>query len=109
MDSNQIIFLLSKNAENLSPEVLTTVRSELEQMSETQLMYLQSASFQKPSTIQLRAIFWGWERFFQEDIALGALKAVSFYGCGICWLANIFTANKPAQQFNFQQFQNSQS
>ena len=105
MDSNQVNFWLSINAECFAPEALQTIKSNLEQMNDNQMMYLQNASFEKPSTILLIAIFLGWERFWLNDIALGIVKIITAYGCGIWWLADIFTAKKRAQIYNFQQFQ----
>ncbi|MDR0833873.1 MAG: YIP1 family protein [Candidatus Symbiothrix sp.] len=74
-------------------------------MDDTQMMYLQSVSFQKPSTIFLIAILLGWERFFLDDIVLGIIKVITGYGCGIWWLIDIFSAKKRAQKYNFEQFQ----
>jgi len=105
MDTNQVNFWLSVNAENFAPETLPIIRGRLEQMNDNQMMYLQSTSFQKPSIILLIAIFLGWERFWLNDIALGIVKIITFYGCGIWWLVDIFTAKTRAQKYNFQQFQ----
>jgi len=105
MDSNQVNFWLSMNAENFAPEVLPIIKNGLEQMDDSKMMYLQSASFQKPSTILLIAIFLGWERFWLNDVALGIVKIITCYGCGIWWLVDLFTAQKRAKKYNFQQFQ----
>jgi len=105
MDSNQINFWLSVNAEKFAPESLPVIKSKLEQMDDSQMMYLQSASFQKPSTILLIAILLGWERFWLHDIALGIVKIITGYGCGIWWLIDIFTAKKRTFKYNFEQFQ----
>ena len=105
MDSNQVNFWLSINAANFAPEVLPTVKSKLEQLDDTQMMYLQSVSFKKPSTIFLIALLLGWERFLLDDIALGIVKVITAYGCGIWWLIDIFSAKKRAMKYNFEQFQ----
>jgi len=105
MDPNQINFWLSLNAENFAPETLPVIRGKLEQMDNSQMMFLQNTSFKKPSTILIIAIFLGWERFFLNDIALGIVKFITGYGCGIWWLIDLFTAKKRAQKYNFQQFQ----
>ncbi|MDR2424066.1 MAG: TM2 domain-containing protein [Prevotellaceae bacterium] len=105
MDNQQVNFWLAVNAENFAPEMLPVVKKTLEQIDDSQLMYLQNASFQKPSTIFLIAIFLGWERFFMDDIALGVIKVLTCFGCGIWWLIDIISAKKRAQKFNFKQFQ----
>ena len=105
MDTNKVNFWISINAENFSPEVLPVVKSRLEKMDDNQMMYLQNASFKKPSTIFLIAFLIGWERFFLKDVVLGIVKVITGYGCGIWWLIDIFTAKKRARNYNFQQFQ----
>jgi|GEM_PF-246750 len=105
MDTNQVNFWLATNAENFAPETHPAVKSKLEEIDNNQLMYLSNASFQKPSTILLIAIFLGWERFWLNDIALGIVKIITAYGCGIWWLIDLFTAKKRAQKYNFEQFQ----
>jgi len=105
MDTNQVNFWLATNAENFAPETLPVIKSKLEEIDNNQLLYLANASFQKPSTILLISIFLGWERFFLDDIALGIVKIITCYGCGIWWLIDIFSARKRALQYNFQQFQ----
>jgi len=104
MDTNQVNFWLSINAENFALEALPAVKSKLEQMNDNQMIYLQSASFKKPSTILIIAVLLGWERFFLGDVGLGILKVITGYGCGIWWLIDIFSAKKRAQKYNFQQF-----
>lgn len=105
MDSNQVNFWLSLNAEKFAPETLPAIKSKLEQMDDTQMMYLQSVSFKKPSTIFLIALIFGLERFLLNDIALGIVKVITGYGCGIWWLIDIFSAKKRAYKYNFEQFQ----
>ena len=105
MDANQINFWISINAENFAPEALPVVKGKLEQMDDTQMIFFQTVSFKKPSTILLIAIFLGWERFLLGSIGLGILKVITGYGCGIWWLIDVFTAKKRARKYNFKQFQ----
>jgi hypothetical protein len=105
METKQVNFWLATNAEMFAPEALAGIKSKLEQMDDSRLMYLSNASFHKPSTMLLIAIFLGWERFFMDDVGLGVVKLVTCYGCGVWWLIDIFSAKKRAQKYNFQQFQ----
>ena len=105
MDTNQVNFWLSINAENFAPETLPIIKSKLDQMDDTQMMYLQSTSFKKPSTIFIVALILGWERFLLDDIGLGVLKVMTAFGCGIWWLIDVISAKKRAQKYNFDQFQ----
>lgn len=105
MDNQQVNFWISANAGNFAPEVLPAVKRKLEQMDNTQMMYLSSVSFKKPSTIFLIAILLGLERFFLGDTKMAVLKLLTGNGCYIWWLVDIFSAKKRAMVYNFNQFQ----
>jgi hypothetical protein len=104
MEKAQANMWLSLNAENFTPQDLLAVREKLDTIEDDKFIFLQGASFQKPSIILILAIVLGWERFWLDDIALGAVKIFTFYGCGIWWLIDIFTAKDRAQKYNFKQF-----
>jgi len=105
MEKNQVNMWLSMNADKFSLQDLMYIRNTLEAMPNEQMMLLQGVEFKKPSTIFLIAILLGWERFFLNDIALGIVKVITGYGCGIWWLIDIFSAKKRAMKYNFQLFQ----
>jgi TM2 domain-containing membrane protein YozV len=109
MDNNQINFWFSINVENFNPNDLPAIKATLEQMDNNQMMFLQSASFKKPSNIFLIAFLLGWERFFLGDVGLGIVKVITGYGCGIWWLIDVFSAKRRAQKYNLQQFQKATS
>jgi len=105
MDTNQVNFWFSMNAENFAPETLPIIKGKLEQMNDSQMMFLQGASFKKPSTIFLVALLLGWERFLLGDIALGIVKVITGNGCGIWWLIDVISAKKRTYKYNFELFQ----
>jgi hypothetical protein len=109
MDSNQVTFWLSANADKFSPTDLPAIKAKLDEMDNNQMMFLQNVELKKPSTIFLIALLFGWERFFLGDISLGILKVVTGYGCGIWWLIDIFSAKKRAMTYNLKQFQKATS
>jgi hypothetical protein len=104
MEKDKVNLWLGMNAENFNPHDLMIVKDKLERMDDDKLFLIQSASFQKPQTILLLAIFLGWERFWLDDVALGVVKIITCYGCGIWWLIDIFTASDRAKKYNFTQF-----
>jgi hypothetical protein len=104
MDKSQVNMWLSMNAENFRPEDLMVIREKMEGTEGDNLMFIQGASFQKPSTILLIAIFLGWERFWLDDTTLGIIKIITCYGCLVWWLIDIFTAKDRAMKYNFRQF-----
>lgn len=106
MDANKINTFLAINAENFSPIQLQTIKEKLEQLDDDKLLLISSLSYQKPSTMLLISILLGWERFWMEDITLGLIKILTAYGCGIWWIADMFTAKKRAQKYNFEKLMN---
>lgn len=63
--------------------------------------FVQSADLNSPSTILLIAIILGWERFWLDDIALGLLKILTCFGCGIWWIIDIITAKERTFSYNY--------
>jgi hypothetical protein len=104
MEKSQVNMWLSMNAENFNPHDLMVIREKLEKLDEDKIFLIQSADFQKPSTILVIAILLGWERFWLDDMALGIVKIVTCYGCLIWWLIDIFTAKDRAKEYNFRKF-----
>jgi hypothetical protein len=104
MEKSKVDMFIGMNAENFSPQDLMIVKEKLEKMDEDKFFLVQGAEFQKPSTIFLIAILIGWERFWLDDIAMGIVKIVTGYGCGIWWLVDIFSAKERAMKYNFKKF-----
>ena len=73
-------------------------------MEDDKFFIVQTAGFQKPSTIFLIAVLLGWERFWLDDIGLGILKLVTANGCLVWWFIDIFTAKNRAKKYNFKKF-----
>jgi hypothetical protein len=101
MEKTKIDMFLGMNAEKFFPQDLAVIRERLEQLDDDKLYLVTSATLWSPTTILLIAIFLGWERFFLDDIALGVIKIITCYGCGIWWLIDLFTAQDRAKRYNF--------
>jgi hypothetical protein len=104
MEKSKVDMFIGMNAENFSPQDLMTIKEKLEKMDDEKFFLVQGAEFQKPSTIFLIAILLGWERFWLDDLAMGIVKIVTAYGCGIWWLVDIFSAKERAMKYNFKKF-----
>ena len=65
---------------------------------------LMSLNLQKPTIMLIIAIALGWERFFLDDMVLGAIKVITCYGCGIWWLIDIFSAQRRTYEYNYRKF-----
>ena len=105
MEQNQVNMWLSMNAKNFRQQDLDFIKNRLEAMPDDSVVYLQSASYKKPSTIFLIAFLFGWERFLLGSTGLGILKIMTGYGCGIWWLIDVITAKSRAKKYNLKQFQ----
>jgi hypothetical protein len=101
MEKSKVDMYIGLNAENFNPHDLMIVKEKLEQMEDDKFFLVQGVELQKPSTIFLIAILLGWERFWLGDVGLGILKIVTFYGCLIWWLVDIFSAKDRAKKYNF--------
>lgn len=101
MEKSKVDMFIGLNAENFNPQDMMVIKEKLERIDDDKFYLIQGVELQKPSMILLIAIFLGWERFWLDDIALGVVKIITCYGCGIWWLIDIFTAKERAQKHNF--------
>lgn len=92
---------LMKNGECFETFRLPEIQKRLEAVDDSSSGVVLGLSLQKPTIILIIAILLGWERFFLDDIALGIVKIITCYGCGIWWLIDIFTAKKRTYDYNY--------
>jgi hypothetical protein len=104
MEKSKVDMFVGMNIENFSPQDFMMVKDKLEKMEDDKFFILQGTEFQKPSTIFLIAILLGWERFWLDDVALGIVKIITFYGCMIWWIVDIISAKKRAKAYNIKKF-----
>lgn len=105
MEKSKVDMFLAANANKFSPEMLVSIQEKLKKMSDDQYVALSMVNLWNPVLIIVIAAFFGWERFFLEDIGLGVLKVVTCQGMGIWWLVDIFTAKKRTHIYNYQKLQ----
>ena len=94
---------LSMNSGNFKQTDLMMIKEKLEKLEDDKFSLIQGLNFQKPDTIFLIAILLGWERFWLNDVALGIIKVITFYGCLVWWLVDIFSAKERTYKYNLQQ------
>ena len=94
---------LSMNSGNFKQSDLMMIKEKLEKFDDDKFYLIQGLQFQKPDTIFLIAILLGWERFWLNDVALGIIKVITFYGCMVWWLVDIFSAKERTYKYNLQQ------
>ena len=95
------------NAENFKPEHFSSVKQRVSQMSDDKIDMLLTAKFHKPMTMLIIAIVvgeFGVDRFMLGQTGLGIAKLLTFGGCLIWWLIDIFTASNRAKDKNYETF-----
>ena len=93
-----------KNGECFDMMALQDVQNKLAEVDDSRSALLMGLSLQNPTLMLIIAIILGWERFFLDDIALGVLKVITCYGCGIWWLIDVFTAQRRTCEYNYKKF-----
>lgn len=93
-----------KNGENFDPLVIPSIQKKLEEIDDNNAAIVLGIGLMNPTLILVIAIVLGWERFFLNDIAMGILKIITCYGCGIWWLIDLFTATRRAKEYNYNKF-----
>lgn len=104
MKAELIQTFMMQNAECFDQMQLQDIQSQLASVPDEKAALVLSAGYQKPTVILIIAILLGWERFFLDDIALGVVKILTGYGCGIWWLIDIFSAKKRTTEYNYKKF-----
>lgn len=104
MEQQKIDMFVGQHTEDFEPADLMTIKQKLETMDESKFFYVNGQKYVEANTMLIIAILLGWERFWMDDIAMGVVKVLTGYGCGIWWLIDIFSAKKRARKYNFNKF-----
>lgn len=92
MEKSKIDMFIGLNAENFHTHDLMMIKEKLEKMEDEKFILIQATQFQKPTTIFLISFFLGIERFWLDDVLLGIIKLLTFYGFFIWWLVDLISA-----------------
>ena len=104
MRTELIQAFMMKNGECFDIMTAQEVQRQLSELDDSKAPFIMSLSLQDPTLIMVLAIFTGIERFFLDDMAMGVVKIITCYGCGVWWLIDIFSARKRAQAYNYRKF-----
>ncbi len=95
---------MMKNGECFDMMAAQDVQRQLSELDDSKAPFFMSLNLQNPTLILILAIFTGWERFFLNDMAMGIVKVITCYGCGIWWLIDIFSARNRTLEYNYKKF-----
>ncbi len=106
MQQIEAVKFLEENKYFLFPNNLYTdkqVEEALLSVSDFYEMSIRSVKFKDPGTLQIISVIpgsLGVDRFYLGEIALGALKYISFAGFGVWWIADILSAKNRCRTYN---------
>jgi len=95
---------LSANAKFFPPEKMAFIREQLMLIPEEQFSMVNTLDMKDPTTLLLVSIFvgeFGVDRFILGDIGLGVAKLLTFGGCGIWWIIDMFLIMGKTREVNF--------
>jgi len=104
MEQQQVEQWLAQNAKKLPAERVNELKDLLLKADENKAMAAQSISLKDPMTLTFIAWFVGYlgvDRFMLGQTGLGVAKLLTFGGCYIWAIIDIFTAGKRAKEFNY--------
>lgn len=104
MEKSKIDMFIGLNAENFHTHDLMMIKEKLEKMEDEKFILIQATQFQKPTTIFLISFFLGIERFWLDDVLLGIIKLLTFYGFFIWWLVDLISAKDRTKKYNYKKF-----
>lgn len=107
MKQNLIDSFVMKNGECFEPFQLTSIKEELEKVTDDKAPIILGLSFQKPTIILIISILLGWDRFFLDDIGLGLIKVLTCNGCLIWWVIDIVSAKRRTYEYNLKKIQDT--
>lgn len=86
------------------PQDMMALKDMLTRLPEDRLDLLYAVDLKNPTTIMLISIFlgeFGVDRFMLGDIGLGVGKLLTFGGCLVWWLIDIFFVSGRAKEKNY--------
>lgn len=104
MEQQKIDMFIGQHADDFEPSDIPAIKQRLESLDESKYFFITGQKYVEANMMLIIAILLGWERFWMDDIAMGVVKVITGYGCGIWWLIDIFSAKKRARKFNFNKF-----
>jgi len=106
--NNRADMWLMTKANWFKPEHMTYISEQVKRLDDHQLNVLMSANLKDPTMILLLSILvpligiHGVDRFVLGDIGMGVGKLLTFGGCGIWWIIDIFMVSDRAKEINYQ-------
>jgi len=104
VQDGKIDMWIISNQKFFPAEKMALIRDRLAQMTDSKLNLLYGIQLKDPTTILLMSIFFGEfgvDRFMLGHTGLGIAKLLTFGGCLIWWLVDLFIIQNKAREENF--------
>ncbi len=104
MDQQKIDLFLMNNMKFFPSEKMPFLKEKLKSMDDDKFMLASSIQLKDPTVLLLISLFlggWGVDRFMLGETGLGVAKLLTFAGCGIWALVDLFTVSKRTKEQNF--------
>ncbi len=105
IDKSKVDFFIATNANKFDAAALPRIRDTLLRMNEDQFIMMSAVDYRDPVLMLAVAFFFGWERFFLDDVATGIIKVLTCYGLGVWWLIDLFTVIDRSKRYNYDRFE----
>ncbi len=104
MDKQKIDLFFAMNSKFFPPEKLPLMRDQLESLTESQWLAVQSTSYNDPTILLIVSIFLGGlgiDRFMIGDTGLGIGKLLTCGGMGVWSIIDLFLIMGATRESNF--------
>ncbi len=107
MDNYLIYHFIISNKSKFIASDLENIRIAMENMSKEQCLNVSKVNFTSPKLMLVVSIilgFFGVDRMVLGEFGFGFLKLITFGGCGVWWLADLFLIMRKTKDFNYSKF-----
>lgn len=104
MDTTKLDMWMMTNNKFFPEEKMPYIRERLATLPEERANYLYALNLKDPTTMTVISIVvgeFGVDRFMVGDIGLGVAKLLTFGGCLIWWIVDMFLIGKRTKEVNF--------
>ena len=105
MKEQEVNMFIMANKDNLPEEFLPHLRKKMLEMNEEQWANISMLQFKSTTTMLMISIFLGTlgvDRFMLGQTGAGIGKLLTWGGCGIWWLIDLFNISKLTRKYNWE-------
>ena len=104
MDTNKVDLWMMTNSKFFPEEKMPYIRDKVAALPPERIDQLYALNLKDPTTLTIVSVLlgeFGIDRFMVGDIGLCVAKLLTFGGCLVWWLIDIFLMGKRAKEVNY--------